>query len=123
MPYLECWTQMVHTSARFPNLTVGPIVLCQSYRNPGQLANMAATLQFLSGGKLIFGIGAGWKEDEYLAYDYEFSPPKRPARSTGRSARCHHGALDWRAGDGRGGALPGDRSDRAAGSRIRFRRS
>jgi alkanesulfonate monooxygenase SsuD/methylene tetrahydromethanopterin reductase-like flavin-dependent oxidoreductase (luciferase family) len=76
MPYLECWTQMVHTSARFPNVTVGPIVLCQSYRNPGQLANMAATLQFLSNGKLIFGIGAGWKEDEYLAYDYEFSPPK-----------------------------------------------
>lgn len=75
MPYLECWTQMVHTSARFPDLTVGPIVLCQSYRNPGQLANMAATLQFLSQGKLIFGIGAGWKEDEYLAYNYEFPRP------------------------------------------------
>ena len=59
----------------FPNLTVGPIVLCQSYRNPGQLANMAATLQFLSDGKLIFGIGAGWKEDEYLAYDYDFPRP------------------------------------------------
>ncbi len=76
MPYLECWTQMVHTSARYPDLTIGPIVLCQSYRNPGQLANMAATLQFLSNGKLIFGIGAGWKEDEYLAYDYDFQPPK-----------------------------------------------
>ncbi len=75
MPYLECWTQMVHTSARYPDLTVGPIVLCQSYRNPGQLANMAATLQFLSGGKLIFGIGAGWKEDEYLAYNYDFPRP------------------------------------------------
>lgn len=75
MPYLECWTQMVHTSARFPDLTVGPIVLCQNYRNPGLLANMAATLQFLSGGKLIFGIGAGWKEDEYLAYNYEFPRP------------------------------------------------
>ncbi len=75
MPYLECWTQMVHTSARFPELTVGPIVLCQSYRNPGLLANMAATLQFLSGGKLVFGIGAGWKEDEYLAYNYEFPRP------------------------------------------------
>lgn len=75
MPYLECWTQMVHTSARFPDLTVGPIVLCQSYRNPGMLANMAATLQFLSGGKLIFGIGAGWKEDEYLAYNYQFPRP------------------------------------------------
>ncbi len=75
MPYLECWTQMVHTSARFPELTVGPIVLCQNYRKPGLLANMAATLQFLSGGKLIFGIGAGWKEDEYLAYDYEFPRP------------------------------------------------
>ena len=75
MPYLECWTQMVHTSARYPDLTIGPIVLCQSYRNPGLLANMAATLQFLSGGKLIFGMGAGWKEDEYLAYDYDFHRP------------------------------------------------
>jgi alkanesulfonate monooxygenase SsuD/methylene tetrahydromethanopterin reductase-like flavin-dependent oxidoreductase (luciferase family) len=75
MPYLECWTQMVHTSARYPDLTIGPIVLCQSYRNPGQLANMAATLQFLSNGKLIFGIGAGWKEDEYLAYNYDFPRP------------------------------------------------
>lgn len=74
-PYLECWTQMVHTSARYPDLTIGPIVLCQSYRNPGQLANMAATLQFLSNGKLIFGIGAGWKEDEYLAYNYDFPRP------------------------------------------------
>ncbi|MEZ4505317.1 MAG: LLM class flavin-dependent oxidoreductase [Thermomicrobiales bacterium] len=58
------------------DLTVGSIVLCQSYRNPGQLANMAATLQFLSRGKLVFGIGAGWKEDEYLAYDYAFPEPK-----------------------------------------------
>lgn len=75
MPYLECWTQLVHTSARYPDLTAGTIVLSQSYRNPGHLANMAATLQFLSGGKLIFGIGAGWKEDEYLAYNYDFPRP------------------------------------------------
>ncbi|MBX3069437.1 MAG: LLM class flavin-dependent oxidoreductase [Thermomicrobiales bacterium] len=75
MPYLEGWTHMVHSSARFPELTIGNIVLCQNYRNPGLVANMAATLQFLSGGKLIFGIGAGWKEDEYLAYNYDFPRP------------------------------------------------
>ncbi len=74
-PWVEGWTHMVHSSARFPKLTVGTIVLGQNYRNPGLVANMAAAFQLLSGGKLVFGIGAGWKEDEYLAYDYEFLRP------------------------------------------------
>ena len=55
---------------------MGPIVLGQSYRNPALLALMAATLQTLSGGRFIMGIGAGWKEDEYLAYDYPFPSPR-----------------------------------------------
>ena len=52
----------------------GHAVLCQSFRNPALLAKMAATLQFLSGGRFILGIGAGWKEDEYHAYGYDFPP-------------------------------------------------
>jgi alkanesulfonate monooxygenase SsuD/methylene tetrahydromethanopterin reductase-like flavin-dependent oxidoreductase (luciferase family) len=50
-------------------------VLAQSYRNPAMLAKMAATLQWLSGGRLIFGIDAGWKEDEYRAYGYPYPVP------------------------------------------------
>jgi len=69
---LECWTGISYLAGAFPHLQFGSIVLCQSYRNPALLAKMAATLQALTGGRLIFGIGAGWKEDEYLAYGYAF---------------------------------------------------
>src|SRR5437867_2388253 len=64
-PMLECWTAMSFYAAEFPKLKFGPIVLGQSYRNPAATAKMAAVLQWISGGRLIFGIGAGWKEDEY----------------------------------------------------------
>jgi probable F420-dependent oxidoreductase len=69
---LECWTVLSYFAAVAPKLRFGTVVLGQSYRNPALTAKMAATLQFLSGGRLLFGIGAGWKEDEYLAYGYDF---------------------------------------------------
>jgi len=52
-----------------------PGVLCQSFRNPALLAKMAATFQLLTGGRLIFGLGAGWHEEEYKAYNFPFPPP------------------------------------------------
>lgn len=61
-----------YVAGRFPAFEIGPVVLGQSYRNPALLAKMAATLQTLCGGRLIMGIGAGWKEDEYHAYGYPF---------------------------------------------------
>ena len=51
------------------------MVLGQSYRNPALLAKMAATLAQLTGGRFVLGIGAGWQEDEYLAYDFPFPSP------------------------------------------------
>lgn len=71
-PLFEAWTVLAVLAARYPHMKVGPMVLGQSYRNPAMLAKMAATLQILSQGNFIMGIGAGWKEDEYHAYDYEF---------------------------------------------------
>jgi alkanesulfonate monooxygenase SsuD/methylene tetrahydromethanopterin reductase-like flavin-dependent oxidoreductase (luciferase family) len=73
-PYLECFAQLAHSAGRFPGLRVGTLVLGQGYRNPALVAKAAATLQLLTGGKLILGIGAGWKEDEYIAYGYPFPP-------------------------------------------------
>jgi alkanesulfonate monooxygenase SsuD/methylene tetrahydromethanopterin reductase-like flavin-dependent oxidoreductase (luciferase family) len=70
----ECWTSLAYFAGRHPALKFGPIVTGQSYRNPALLAKMVATLQFLSGGRFILGIGAGWKEDEYKAYGYPFPP-------------------------------------------------
>jgi len=75
---LECLTSMSYLAGAFPQLDFGSIVLCQSYRNPALLAKMGATLQMLSGGRFILGIGAGWKQDEYLAYNYDF--PKASVR-------------------------------------------
>jgi alkanesulfonate monooxygenase SsuD/methylene tetrahydromethanopterin reductase-like flavin-dependent oxidoreductase (luciferase family) len=63
-----------YIAARFPQFDVGPMVMGQNYRNPGLLAKMGATLQVFSGGRLIMGVGAGWKEDEYRAYNYDFPP-------------------------------------------------
>lgn len=74
-PYLECLTTVAYFAALYPTLKFGTSVLCQSYRNPGLLAKTAANLQLLTGGRLIFGIGAGWMEEEYSAYNFDFPPP------------------------------------------------
>jgi alkanesulfonate monooxygenase SsuD/methylene tetrahydromethanopterin reductase-like flavin-dependent oxidoreductase (luciferase family) len=69
---LEAWTTLAYFAGRHPDYIFGNIVLAQSYRSPALLAKMATTLQALSGGRLILGLGAGWKEDEYRAYGYDF---------------------------------------------------
>jgi len=77
-PIYEAWTTMAFLAGRFPAFEVGSMVLSQSYRNPALLALMCGTLQSLSAGRLILGLGAGWKEDEYRAYNYDYpSPGKR----------------------------------------------
>ena len=68
----ECWTTLCYLAGLFKDLTFGTIVMSQSYRNPALVAKMGATLQELTGGRFILGIGAGWKQDEYKAYGYEF---------------------------------------------------
>src|SRR5688572_24093423 len=72
---LECWTTTAALSLRHPSYRFGQIVLGNSYRHPPLLAKMAATLQVLTGGRLILGIGAGWMESEYRAYGYPFPSP------------------------------------------------
>ena len=71
-PWLECWTTLTWLAARYPQVRVGSIVLGVGYRNPALLAKMAASLQILSGGRLVLGIGAGWREAEHRAYGYPF---------------------------------------------------
>jgi alkanesulfonate monooxygenase SsuD/methylene tetrahydromethanopterin reductase-like flavin-dependent oxidoreductase (luciferase family) len=68
----EAMSTIAYLMARYPDLTIGSIVLSQGYRNPALLAKMGTTLQTLSSGRFILGIGAGWKENEYKAYGYDF---------------------------------------------------
>lgn len=74
-PYLECWTTLTWLAARFPSLDIGTIVMGVGYRNPALVAKMGASLQALSDGRLILGIGAGWRGEEYKAYGYPFPKP------------------------------------------------
>src|SRR5438045_74352 len=75
---LEAWTALAALARDLERIRMGAMVTCQSYRNPALLAKIAAGLDHLSGGRLEFGIGAGWKDIEYRAYGYEF--PAAPVR-------------------------------------------
>lgn len=68
----EGWTLSTYALARYPDKLVGHDVLCNSFRNPAHLAKMAATAQAISGGRFVLGIGAGWNEEEYDAYNWPF---------------------------------------------------
>jgi alkanesulfonate monooxygenase SsuD/methylene tetrahydromethanopterin reductase-like flavin-dependent oxidoreductase (luciferase family) len=68
-------TTIAYFAARYPTLKFGSSVLCQSYRNPALMAKMVANLQWLTGGRFLFGLGAGWMEEEYLANNMEFPKP------------------------------------------------
>lgn len=71
---IEAWTTLTYLMARYPRLRGGTIVLSQGYRPPALLAKMSANLQWLSDGRFVLGIGAGWKENEYRAFGYDFPP-------------------------------------------------
>ena len=66
----ESWTILSAVASVTDRILLGSLVICASFRNPGLLAKMAATLDEVSGGRLILGIGAGWYDPEYEAYGY-----------------------------------------------------
>jgi F420-dependent oxidoreductase-like protein len=72
----ECWTTIAAISQRTSRIRLGQMVGCNSYRNPALLAKITSTVDVISGGRLDWGIGAGWYENEYRAYGYEFPGPK-----------------------------------------------
>jgi F420-dependent oxidoreductase-like protein len=74
----ECWTSTAALARDTKHLRIGQMVTCNSFRHPALLAKMASTVDVLSHGRLDLGIGAGWYEQEYLAYGYTF--PDVPIR-------------------------------------------
>jgi probable F420-dependent oxidoreductase len=76
VPYLECWTLLSALAAETERIKLGTFTLCNSFRQPpALLAKMAATLDNISGGRLIFGIGAGYNEQEYKMYGVPYPKP------------------------------------------------
>jgi F420-dependent oxidoreductase-like protein len=71
---LEPWTLMSVLAGATTTIRFGTLVLCNGYRPPALLAKMAATLDTLSGGRLEFGYGAGWHQEEFGGYGYDFPP-------------------------------------------------
>ena len=74
----EAWTMLAGIAAATNRITIGPLVACTSFHNPAMLAKMAATVDEISGGRLILGLGAGWNETEYRAFGFPYD--RRVAR-------------------------------------------
>jgi F420-dependent oxidoreductase-like protein len=68
----ECFSLLSSVAATTTRIKIGQIVACNSYRNPALLAKMISTLDVISNGRVELGIGAGWYENEYTAYGYDF---------------------------------------------------
>ncbi len=68
----ECWTVLTAVAALTKRVEIGPLVLALPFRNPAVVAKMAAALDEVSAGRLVLGLGCGWHEPEFTAFDYPF---------------------------------------------------
>jgi alkanesulfonate monooxygenase SsuD/methylene tetrahydromethanopterin reductase-like flavin-dependent oxidoreductase (luciferase family) len=74
---LEGWTLLAVLGALTTSIRLGQLVMCAGFRNPALLAKMSSTLDVLTGGRLILGLGSGWFEEEFEANGFRFLSPAR----------------------------------------------
>jgi probable F420-dependent oxidoreductase len=68
----EAWSILAAIAASTNRIELGPLVACTGFHNPAQLAKQASTIDEISGGRLILGLGAGWNETEFRAFGFPF---------------------------------------------------
>ena len=74
-PHFEAWTLLAALGPQTKRARIGCLVHCMSYRNPALFSNMAKTLDHITNGRFVLGIGAGWFKRDYDEFGYEFGTP------------------------------------------------